>query len=310
MYPLKFNNLYYEKIWGGQDLQRFRENVPKGKIGESWDVACHKNGNSIVVNGPLKGLTLEDIALKYHNAILGERISKDRFPLLLKIINAKEKLSVQVHPKDEYSMRVENQPGKSEIWYVLDAEEDASLVVGTKMCTKEQFALGIKEKNLEKYLNTIKVKKGEVYYIPSGLVHAIGEGITIVEIQQNSDVTYRVYDYDRDRELHVDKALDVIDLSLVGKKINPIIETGNGYTKFNLCRCSYFTVEEYEVQDKLLQKTNGDRFYIYTCVEGSGKIHFKDGVETIAFTESVLIPATLGEYMIEGQIKLLKTYVT
>ena len=198
MYPIKFENLYYERIWGGNGLEKFRDNIPEGVIGESWDIACHKNGTGKVVNGKLKGKGFDEIIKEYGHNLLGNAIDIDKdFPLLIKLITAKDKLSVQVHPDDEYAEKVENDLGKTEAWYVIDAEEGASLIVGTKDCDKEKFKKAIEDENLEPYLNKIEVKKGDFFYVQSGLVHAICEGILIAEIQQSSDTTYRVYDYNR-----------------------------------------------------------------------------------------------------------------
>ena len=145
MYPIKFENLYYEKIWGGRDFESFRENLPHGDIGESWDIACHHNGMSIVSNGYLKGKTFEELIKEYGTELLGESFENKEFPLLVKLINSKEKLSVQVHPSDEYAKRVENSLGKTEAWYVVDAKPGASLIVGTKNCDKAIFEKAIRE---------------------------------------------------------------------------------------------------------------------------------------------------------------------
>ena len=214
MYPLKFDNLYYEKIWGGRDFEAFRSNLPKGEIGESWDIACHPNGTGVVSNGELKGQKFDKLINEYGAKLVGNKVNIDKFPLLVKLINSKEKLSVQVHPGDEYAAKYENEYGKTEAWYVIDAKEGASLIVGTKNCTKKEFEEAIKNNNVEDYLNTIPVKKGDCFLINSGLVHAICEGVIIAEIQQSSDITYRVYDYGRPREIHVEKALDVINFDL------------------------------------------------------------------------------------------------
>ena len=230
MYPIKFENLYYEKIWGGRDFESFRENLPHGDIGESWDIACHHNGMSIVSNGYLKGKTFEELIKEYGTELLGESFENKEFPLLVKLINSKEKLSVQVHPSDEYAKRVENSLGKTEAWYVVDAKPGASLIVGTKNCDKAIFEKAIREGKTEEYLNKIEVKKGDCFLINSGLVHAICEGVIIAEIQQSSDITYRIYDYGRPREIHVEKSMDVIDFNL-----KPINASGKKLVSF----CGY-----------------------------------------------------------------------
>ncbi|WP_102399679.1 type I phosphomannose isomerase catalytic subunit [Haloimpatiens massiliensis] len=310
MYPLKFENLYYEKIWGGRDFEKFRDNLPEGNIGESWDIACHKNGTSVVANGEFKGTRLDELIEKYEEKVIGTKIHKEWFPLLIKLINAKDKLSVQVHPNDTYAKEVEGEMGKTEVWYVVEAFEGANLVVGTKEhCTKEEFQKAVENGNLDKYMNRIPVKKGEVYFVKSGLIHAIGEGVIIAEIQQNSDTTYRVYDYNRGRELHIEKALDVIDLNLQGKKRDGIKVKKEGYEKTYLCLCKDFSLELYNIEKQCMEKSNEERFFAFTCVEGNGEILYKEGKENIKQGDSILIPAFLGDYTLKGKMKLLKSYL-
>lgn len=310
MYPIKFENLYFEKIWGGRDLSLFRDNLPEGNIGESWDVACHKNGMSIVANGEFKGKRLDQLIEEKGYELIGTKISKERFPLLIKLINAKESLSVQVHPDDKYGKEVEEDMGKTEVWYVVEAFQGANLVVGTKEgCTKEQFKKAIETGNLEPYMNKLNVKKGDVYFVKSGLIHAIGEAVIIAEIQQNSDTTYRVYDYGRDRELHIDKALDVVDLSLKGEKSKGIKIQNEGFDKTYLCLCKDFSLEMYDVKTEAEEVSDEERFFVFTVVDGEGEIAYKDGVEKFNKGDSILIPAYLGKYTLRGKMKVLKSYV-
>lgn len=310
MYPIKFENIYYEKVWGGRDLELFRNNLPKGNIGESWDVACHKNGTSIISNGEFKGMKLDELIKKEGTSIIGTKMPKESFPLLIKFINAKESLSIQVHPDDRYENDLEEGTGKTEAWYVVEAFKGANLVVGTqKGCTKEQFKKAIANGELELYINKIYVKKGEVYFIKSGLIHAIGEGVILVEVQQNSDITYRVYDYNRGRELHVDKALDVIDLNLKGTVSRGLKVENEGFYKTYFCVCKYFSLELYDIKSEVKEESDSERFYIFTCVEGEGEIVYTNGIEVIKKGDSILIPAVLGEYTLKGEMKLLKSYV-
>lgn len=309
MYPIKFENIYYDKIWGGRDLELFRDNLPNGDIGESWDVACHKNGMSVVANGELKGKKLNDLIEEKGELLLGTAIDKERFPLLIKMINAKDKLSVQVHPDDEYGLREENDLGKTEIWYVVEAFEGANLVVGTNGCSKDEFEKALYNGDCENYLNRIEVKKGDVFFVKSGLVHAIGEGVIIAEIQQNSDTTYRVFDYNRGREMHIKKALDCIDFSLKGDISNGITIKKKGFEKKYINLCSYFSLEKYNIFSKCEEKSDLERFYIFTCVEGHGKITSNDYTLEIKKGDSIFIPASLGKYTLEGQLELLKSYV-
>lgn len=310
MYSIKFENLYFEKVWGGRDLELFRDNLPEGNIGESWDVACHKNGMSIVANGEFKGKRLDELIKEKGEELLGTKIDKYGFPLLVKLINAKESLSVQVHPNDSYAREVEGEMGKTEVWYVVEAFEGANLVVGTKEgCTKEQLKKAIEEGKLENYMNRISVKKGDVYFVESGLIHTIGEGVIIAEIQQNSDTTYRVYDYNRGRELHIQKALDVVNLELKGeRKVGEKAEY-DGYNKVCYCICDKFILEVYDIYGEVKESSDKESFYIFTCVEGEGEIISAEVSEAIKKGDSFLIPAALGEYVIKGNLKVLKSYV-
>lgn len=309
MYPIEFKNLYYERIWGGNGLKKFRNNIPEGVIGESWDIACHKNGTGTVINGELKGKNFNEIIELYGEEILGTKINLKEFPLLIKLITADDKLSVQVHPNDEYANRVEKDSGKTEAWYVVDAEEGASLIVGTKDCDKEVFKNALEIGALDKCLNKIPVKKGDFFYVQSGLVHAICEGVVIAEIQQNSDTTYRVYDYNRGREIHVEKALDVIDFSLEGKNSKGITIKNNNFDKTYLCLSEYFTIQKYDIKTSVKENSDKERFYLFTCVEGEGIIKYSNGEEKISMGDSIFIPATLNEYELIGEFTLLKSYV-
>ncbi|VYT96010.1 mannose-6-phosphate isomerase, class I [Clostridium tertium] len=309
MYPIKFENIYFEKIWGGRGLESFRSELPEGMIGESWDIACHPNGTSVVSNGKFKGESFEKIIEKYGEELLGTKINKEYFPLLVKLIDSREKLSVQVHPGDEYARIHENQYGKTEAWYVVDAKPDAYLIVGTRDCDKATFEKAIEEGNVEKYLNKIKVKKGDCFLINSGLVHAICEGVIIAEIQQNSDVTYRVYDYGRPREIHVEKSLDVIDFNLQCKNLsNNKAETYEGYKKTYLCENEYFHIEKLDIDKSFKDISNEERFYIYTVVDGEGKITSENADLNITKGDSIFIPAYMGKYEIQGNIVVVKSY--
>lgn len=307
MYPLKFENIYFPKIWGGRTLQLFRNNLPEGAIGESWDIACHPNGISVVANGSFKGMKLDELIKIKENELIGDTVSKEWFPLLVKLISTEDMLSVQVHPDDLYAKNFEGDMGKTEAWYVLEAFEGANIIIGTKECTKEDFKNALKNGFLDKYLNKVPVKKGDVFFIKSGLIHAIGKGVIIAEIQQNSDITYRVFDYNRGRELHIKKALDVIDFNLRGQPSIYTEEKYDGYNKVTLCSCDKFTMELIKVDTLFKEKSNKDKFSIITCVEGHGKIKYETGEDTISIGDSILIPAYLGDYAIEGNIKFIKS---
>lgn len=309
MYPIRFENIYFEKIWGGRDFEDFRDNLSEGEIGETWDISCHENGTGVVANGELKGMTFSDLIDELGHDLVGTNVSTEKFPLLVKLINSKEKLSVQVHPGDEYAKEHENSLGKTESWYVVDAKPGAKLIVGTKNCDKEIFAKAIEEGKSEDYLNIIEVKKGDFFLINSGLVHAICEGLVIAEIQQNSDITYRVYDYGRPREIHVEKSLDVIDFNLEAINLShKEIQEFDGFKKIEFCNNEYFGVEKFNIFNEWFDKSNEERFFILTCVEGEGIIEGKNFSERIKKGDSYLIPAKLGEYKVKGKLELLKSY--
>ncbi|ACL70898.1 type I phosphomannose isomerase catalytic subunit [Halothermothrix orenii] len=320
LYPLKFKPVYKSKIWGGRKLKDvFNRDLPDQNIGESWEVAAHPNGTSIVANGSLKGQSLPDIINTYGDKITGEKlvdICQERFPLLIKLLDAEKKLSVQVHPDNDYAHRVENDSGKTEMWYIIDARPGARLVYGLKPgTTKEQLAKAIKRGEIEKYLNRVPVKKGDVFFMPSGTIHAIEEGILLAEIQQNSDTTYRVYDWDRvgqdgnPRPLHIEKALDVInfktDSSLVNYK--PLSVNTDQYRRDFLAACPYFVTEYIEVKDEIDFIIN--KFIVLMCLKGTGEIHYNNRKTRIAAGETLLIPAALEKIKIRGNVNFIKTFI-
>lgn len=311
MYPIKFDNIYVNKIWGGRDLEEFRTNLPSGKIGESFDIVSSEDKDSIIINGEFKGEKLSDVLKKYKGKIVGNFVDYSKFPLLVKIINANLDLSLQVHPDDEYAEKKENSSGKTEAWYILRAQGNAKLIIGLKdEKFKKEVLENLGKSEIKKYLKEVNVKEGEVYLIESGLIHSIGKGITLIEIQQNSDLTYRIYDFGRKRELHLEKAKDVIDFGLNVGKIVGETKKSNGCEITKYIDGKHFILEKIKIDKILKEKSDVGRFYIYTCVNGEGSILYKNRKETISIGESVLIPATLGDYIIEGKLELLKYYVT
>lgn len=308
MYPLKFENVYIEKIWGGRNLENIRKSVPPGKIGESWDVSCHENGESVIKNGSYRGMKLSELIEKEGRRVVGDALVGRRFPLLLKILDAHDKLSIQVHPDDEYAKR-ENELGKTEAWYVLDVYEDAKLVLGTKDgVSKEEILEGASNGHLEPYLNIVEAKKGSVYFIKSGLLHAM-KNVMIMEIQQSSDVTYRVYDYNRGREIHPEQAIEVLDLSIEAGVSRGLRLEGESCQKTYYCYDKNFSLEKYDIDGRVEEESDRERFYIFSCIEGGGKIVANGYEEKLDVGESVLIPAYLGRYELSGRMKCLKSYV-
>ena len=310
MYPIRFENLYYDKIWGGRDLEEFRTNLPQGDIGESWDIACHPNGTGIVANGELKGKSFTEIIEEFGHSLVGTKVSTEKFPLLVKLINSREKLSVQVHPGDEYAKRVENEFGKTEAWYVVAAKPGAKLIVGTKNCDKAVFAKAIEEGKCEDYLNVIDVKKGDCFLINSGLVHAICEGLIIAEIQQNSDVTYRVYDYDRlqngrPRELHIEKSIDVITVPAKSVEDSVTSALGLPENRLNeLYACGYYQIYKLDVNGTCSFAQNHP-FLLMSVLEGSGIVNG----QPVKKGDHFILPCGFGEVEMQGEMSLVVSTV-
>jgi mannose-6-phosphate isomerase len=251
---------------------------------------------------------LDELIMLLGKDLIGNKISQENFPLLIKFLDAQSKLSIQVHPDDEYAYKNGYDSGKTEIWVVLEAKENANMILGVSGNEPENFYNAIKNGNLEQYLKPIQVKKGDVYFIPSGLIHSM-EGVLVAEIQQNSDTTYRVYDYNRGRELHIKNAIDVIDFSLSTKKVTGLCVNKEEYERIYYCYNQYFALEKYKIKESYTEISDTDRFYTYICIDGKGEILYRKGIEKINKGDTIFIPATLGEYTLQGPFELLKTYV-
>lgn len=307
---------YKNYIWGGNRLKKeFDKNTPYEITAESWEISTNKNGNSIVVNGDFKGKKLQELfeMPDYKIDIFGEKcIKKDRFPILIKFIDAKNNLSVQVHPDDIYAQKNENDIGKSEMWYIMDCPKDAKIICGLDetIKTKQQLKDIINSGNIKEYLQYIDIEKGDSIYIPSGTIHAITSGILICEIQKNSDITYRVYDWDRVdkdgklRMLHIDKAIDVINLD---NKIHKIKSSDERYQNILDLQC--FKVDKIKINCQYDAESNKQTFYAINIIDGKGKIYANNKEYKIKKGDSFIIPAKLGKYKIIGNITALKTYL-
>ncbi|MCK5811369.1 MAG: class I mannose-6-phosphate isomerase [Clostridiales bacterium] len=317
-YPIKFKPLYKDNIWGGRNLEKLNKELPKGITGESWEIAAHPDGMGIISNGQFKDMTLEHLVNKYGRDIIGTKLpEKDllKFPLLIKLIDANNDLSIQVHPNDIYANEYENgEYGKNEMWYVVDCKPGAKLVYDIKKgITKDDFRKAVLDDTIEDTLNFINVKPGDCFNIPAGLVHAIGTGLVICEVQQNSNTTYRVYDYKREdangnrRQLHINKALDVIDFShnYKSEKSPGLIIKNEQVTKKYIIANKYFSVEHIDVNGQYIENTLEERFHTYTILTGNGSI----GSENVKMGQSLLIPAKLGLYKLSGQFTAIKAYV-
>lgn len=322
-YPLKFKPVYKDYIWGGRGFEKLGKVLPEGIVAESWEVSCHPDGVSIIANGRFEGLTLFDLVKRFPLEVIGNSVATkdlEKFPLLVKFIDANDNLSVQVHPDDAYAFTNENgEYGKNEMWYIVDAEPGAQLICDVLPgVTRETFAQAIKEKRTNSCLKYIEVEPGDVIDIPAGLLHAIGKGILLAEVQQNSNTTYRVYDFDRvdkegkSRPLHVDKALQVIDFNSEGRRDKfkgQLEKISDNLNVIHMVANDYFVVERHDIDGSATYKTKGERFYIYTIVEGVGQIKTASGNYPVKKGESVLIPAVMTEYTIEGKLQAIRCCV-
>jgi mannose-6-phosphate isomerase len=322
-YPLKFEPVFKDYIWGGRNLERLGKSLPEGITAESWEISSHKDGMSIIGNGDYKGTSLADFVDKHGRKVIGNALPEKyirNFPLLIKLIDANDRLSVQVHPDDKYAFLNENgENGKNEMWYIISAEEGASLIYDVKPgVTKDMFMEAIREEKLERCLNTVKVKPGDVINIPAGLIHAIGKGIVLAEIQQNSNATYRVYDFGRvdkngnKRPLHIEKAMDVIDFNSGGRreKYSGLpVEISKGLIIRYLAAAGYYAGEHHRLDGEASCTTSEERFHIFTFIKGEGEIGWKNSTLKVRMGESVMIPAAVCDYSLAGNFEAIKSYV-
>lgn len=315
---LSLNPTVKETIWGGRVLiDEYGYETGGDNAAEAWLLSCHKDGPSFVKNGKYKGQTLFAALAAEGRELLGKNnLNRADFPILIKLIDAKDKLSVQVHPGDEYARRVENENGKTEAWLVLAAEEGAGLIYGVKKeISREDFQKSIEDGTLDENLNHVKVKAGDVVFIPSGMLHAIGAGILIAEVQQSSNTTYRVFDYNRRdkdgnlRELHIKKATDVVNLSVPQGDFSPAgtPEAIGDAVKTYLTGCEYFKMTRVELSGEYTDVSDEDSFVSLLVLEGEGEIESGDEYLPLRKGDSIFIPANKGEFTVTGNLTLLET---
>ena len=301
LYPLKFKPILKDKIWGGPRLRELLGKEASDRAGESWEISGVEGDISVVENGFLAGNSLQELAEVYMGDLLGDRIYEKfglEFPLLIKFIDASDVLSVQVHPDDSLARQRHNSYGKTEMWYVMESDRGELIAGFNRELDREQYLKSLREGKLKEILNHEKVKAGDVYFMPAGRVHAIGAGVLLAEIQQTSDVTYRIYDWDRTdaegkpREMHNDLAVDAIDFSYQSSYKTPYQALLNNTVK--VVDCPYFTTSVIQLDRPVEKDFNMiDSFVIYICVEGAAGITYPGGAETIRKGETVLIPAEL-----------------
>lgn len=321
LYPLKFKPIYKERIWGGRKIETaFGKKLPAGeKIGESWELSGVDGDISIVSNGQLKGNNLQELTEIYMGDLVGDKVFEkygEEFPLLIKLIDADDNLSIQVHPDDKLAAERHNSFGKTEMWYVVGHEAGAELYLGfNQPVDKEKYLEYLKAGKLAELLTAYKVQDGDSYFIPAGTIHAIGKGLLIAEIQQTSDITYRVFDWNRvdpktgqGRELHTELALDAIEYksrsdykTVAAPKVNAPV---------TLEKCPYFQTNSLIVDGETVRDYAAlDSFVIYICLEGNLELAYEGGVETMKKGETVLVPAELNEITLKGKGKLLEVYI-
>lgn len=321
--PFKLRPSGRETLWGGTRLNDdFKKNIPIENLAETWECSTHPNGPSYVDSGEFFGKTLSEV-IKSHPEYLGTNPrTKSELPILIKFIDANKELSVQVHPDDGYAKEHENGAlGKTEMWYVLDATKDATLVYGfVRDITKQDLVRSLNNGKIEKYMNRVHVKNGDIFFVEPGMVHAIGAGTLIAEIQQSSDLTYRLYDYNRvdkygnKRELHIDKALDVVNLKGVSAPRQPlrVLKYKRGYASEFICRCKYFQVERVLLNTcachELVRFSSDETsFMVLLCVGGCGTIFIGDSEVIPVFKgDCVFVPANSAEMKLHGEATFLK----
>ena len=322
MYPLKFKTIFKDKIWGGQKIKTVlgKDFGDLPNCGETWEISGVDGNVSVVAEGPLAGQNLQELIQQYQGQLVGERIYQqfgDRFPLLVKFIDANADLSIQVHPDDELAQQRHNSFGKTEMWYIFQADEGASLISGfNQSMDREKYLRYFEEGKLLDILNREPVQDDDVFFLPAGRVHTIGKGLLLAEIQQTSDITYRIYDFDRrdaegnTRELHVEEALDAIDYqhydhykSQYDPKTNePVL----------LASCPYFETYRLDyTQDVTRTYTNRDSFTIYVCTEGQASLFCQGQAYPVEKGDAYLIPASIPEVVIKttGGFNMLESFV-
>ena len=309
---VKLNPVFKDYLWGGTTLkERYNKRTTLEKVAESWELSTHKDGVSTIKGGQYNGLAFSEY-IEINKGCLGASAEKFKyFPILIKFIDADGNLSVQVHPDDDYALKVEGEYGKTEMWYVVEADEGAYLYYGViKGISKSEFKKRIQNNTLIEILNKVEVKKGDVFFIESGTIHAIGKGIVICEIQQNSNTTYRVYDYGRvdknnkPRQLHIEKAIEVANLHP-----SPVLRPVKSQNDVVLASCDYFTVRKLTPYSGMSVQITDNCFHSLIITDGSGVLQLNDQALSLQKGDSVFIPAQNAKYMLSGKADIILTYI-
>lgn len=310
---LFFEPVFKERIWGGTSLEtKFGYSIPYEKTGECWAFSAHEHGQSVVKNGVYQNMSLLEL-WNHHRDLFGN-LEGDRFPILTKILDANDDLSVQVHPSDAYAHKNENgEFGKTECWYVIDCEEDAELIIGHHATSKEELETFMKNGNWNTLLRKIKIKPGDFIFVPSGTVHAIGKGTLILETQQNSDVTYRMYDYDRiddngnKRELHTEKSLDVITVPFTDESLSYKNSKQGDMAITHYVTCPYFSVQHWKLAGTSNMKKE-ERFFLCSVIDGEGTLTIEDETYSLQKGDHFLLPHNVDSFTLEGNVDIITSY--
>lgn len=314
LYPLTFEPILKERIWGGTKLNSFlNKEFDSNNIGESWELSTVPNDVSVVKNGSLKGKNINELIDLYGASFLGKKVVEqfgNQFPLLFKFIDAQQDLSIQLHPNDALAKKRHNSFGKTEMWYVMQADDNARIVVGFKESSNREEYLGhLEKKSLVSILNEIPVKKGDVFFLETGTIHAIGAGIVIAEIQQTSDITYRIYDWDRvdadgnGRELHTELALDAINYNTTDAKKDFNLEE-NILTE--VVECPYFKTSILPLDGDVVWGKKAEAFTVLMCTEGVFELFYEDQQYSFKIGETVLLPAIIEDVTLKGNATILE----
>ncbi|GEK90412.1 mannose-6-phosphate isomerase, class I [Alkalibacterium kapii] len=310
--PLFLKGVFKEKIWGGKKLKTlFDYSIPSDHTGELWAISAHKNGASTVLNGPYKGKQLDELWLNHKN-LFGDA-KEEVFPLLTKIIDAQTDLSVQVHPDDVYGKEHENELGKTECWYIIDAEEGSEIFYGHHAQTKEELMMLIEKGQWDQLLRKKQVKAGDFFYVPSGTIHAIGGGIVILETQQSSDTTYRVYDYDRiqdngeTRELHIEDSVAVTTVPHSDPELNITVENKPDYSEATLVSNSFFTVKEWKTDGKAAFEREG-LYTLVSVLNGEGTLWVENESYSLSKGNHFILPHSVENWIIDGTVHMIASH--
>ncbi|NLM67849.1 MAG: mannose-6-phosphate isomerase, class I [Enterococcus sp.] len=309
MQPLFMQPVFQEKIWGGNRLRTvFGFEIPNDKIGEDWAISAHPHGVSVIENGPYKGQTLDQLWAQ-HKELFGNP-TEEVFPLLIKILDAEDDLSVQVHPDDAYGLKHEGELGKTECWYIIDAAPGAEIIYGHHAQTREELAAMINEGRWDELLTRVPVKKGDFFYVPSGTIHAIGKGIMILETQQSSDTTYRVYDYDRKddsgnpRELHIQQSVDVTTVPAKAPALT-IQEVRKGNSAVvTYVKTDFFNVYEWQVKGRLSFSKQAP-YTLATVIDGFGQLVVNGETYELKMGTSFILPAQIENWEVQGELTII-----